>query len=65
MKMALERLEPCAMKVARTVLRRVVTGDSHDLSDSVGLQTPETFAVSCDGNYGEGKDPIDNDGKCT
>jgi hypothetical protein len=38
MKMALERLEPCAMKVARTVLRRVVTGDSHDLSDTIGLQ---------------------------
>jgi hypothetical protein len=40
MKMALERLEPCAMKVARTVLRRVVTGDSHGLSDTIGLQTP-------------------------
>jgi hypothetical protein len=40
MKMALERLEPCAMKVARTVLRRVVTGDSHDLSDTTGLQPP-------------------------
>ena len=38
MKMALERLEPCAMKVARTALRRVVTGDSHDLSDTTGLQ---------------------------
>ena len=37
MKMALERLEPCAMKVARTVLRRVVTGDSHDLSDILAL----------------------------
>jgi hypothetical protein len=37
MKMALERLEPCAMKVARTVLRRVVTGDSHGLSDTSDL----------------------------
>ena len=46
MKMALERLEPCAMKVARTVLRRVVTGDSHGLSDSVGLQTPKLLYIS-------------------
>jgi hypothetical protein len=37
MKMALERLEPCAMKVARTVLRRVVTGDSHGLSDIIWM----------------------------
>jgi len=42
MKMALERLEPCAMKVARTVLRRVVTGDSHDLSDNKGTSDSKT-----------------------
>ena len=36
--MALERLEPCAMKVARTTLWRIVTGDSHGLSDTTGLQ---------------------------
>lgn len=33
MKMALKRLEPCAGKLARTVLRRAVTGNSHGLSD--------------------------------
>jgi hypothetical protein len=48
MKMALERLEPCAMKVARTVLRRVVTGDSHDLSDTVGLQPPNSHHWTLD-----------------
>ena len=41
MKMALERLEPCAMKVARTVLRRVVTGDSHGLSDVRWTSNPD------------------------
>jgi len=46
MKMALERLEPCAMKVARTVLRRVVTGDSHGLSDTIGHQTHNTASKS-------------------
>jgi hypothetical protein len=46
MKMALERLEPCAMKVARTVLRRVVTGDSHGLSDTIGFQTTECISVA-------------------
>ena len=32
--MALKRLEPCAGKLARTVLRRVVAGNSHGLSDN-------------------------------
>jgi hypothetical protein len=31
---ALKRLEPCAGKLARTVLRRVVAGNSHGLSDN-------------------------------
>ena len=35
MKMALKRLEPCAGKLARTVLRRAVTGNSHGLSDAI------------------------------
>ena len=33
--MALKRLEPCAGKLARTVLRRVVAGNSHGLSDNL------------------------------
>jgi hypothetical protein len=33
MEVALKRLEPCAGKLARTVLRRVVAGNSHGLSD--------------------------------
>ena len=31
--MAFERLEPCAGKLARTVLRRVVVGNGRHLSD--------------------------------
>ena len=38
--MALERLEPCAGKLARTVLRRVEAGNGFHLSDSIGLQPP-------------------------
>ncbi len=33
--MALKRLEPCAGKLASTVLRRVVAGNSHGLSDNL------------------------------
>ncbi len=43
--MTLERLEPCAGKLARTVLRRVVAGNGHYLSDAVGLQTPLSEGV--------------------
>jgi len=39
---SLERLEPCAGKLACTVLRRVVVGNGHYLSDSIGLHTPKT-----------------------
>jgi hypothetical protein len=35
MKMDLKRLEPCAGKLARTVFRRVVAGNSHGLSDNL------------------------------
>jgi hypothetical protein len=37
--MALKRLEPCAGKLACTVLRRAVVGNDYRLSDSNGLYT--------------------------
>ena len=45
---ALERLEPCAGKLARTVLRRVEAGNGFHLSDSIGLQTPNTTSDEVD-----------------
>jgi hypothetical protein len=38
--MAFKRLEPCAGKPARTVLRRVVVGNGHCLSATTGLHYP-------------------------
>ena len=39
--MALKRLEPCAGKLARTVLRRVAVGNSRCLSAPVSIGTPK------------------------
>ena len=41
----LKRLEPRAGKLACTVLRRVVAGNGHSLSDTIGLQTPSIAMV--------------------
>ncbi len=42
----LKRLEPCTGKFAHTVLRRVVTGNSHGLSDN-SATTYKNFIESC------------------
>jgi len=45
--MAFERLEPCAGKLARTVLRRVVVGNGRHLSDQYSVYftyTPENVS---------------------
>ncbi len=41
--MAFERLEPCAGKLACTVLRRAVSGNRRGLSDPLPEQTPLTL----------------------
>jgi len=43
--MALERLEPCAGKLARTVLRRVVVGNGRHLSDQYSFYFTHTLKL--------------------